>query len=894
MNRLVRLLQGNMVSEIRSRLRALFRRDSVESELHDELRFHFDQQVEKLVQAGVPADEARRRARLLFGGTEQIKEECRDARGIHLLETLAQDVRYGLRILRKSPGFTVTVVLTLALGIGATTAIFSVVQGVMLLPLPYRDPDRLVIIYQSNPHAPRVSMSLPDLRDWQQSAHSFEWITGERWYEFNLTNPGWPERVSGYETSAGFFAMLGVHPLLGRVISAEEDRPGAAPVALISEAEWKNRFGGSADVLGKSLTLSGVAYTIIGVLPSTFRLASPVDVYIPLGQGDPLYNNRRYPGVLCLARLKPGVSIAQAQQEMTAIQQHLNQLYPGTDQGLGTDVVPLKPAIVGDISATLLLMLGAVAAVLLIACANIANLLLARSATRMREFMIRCALGAAHSRNVRQLLTESILLSIAGGAFGLIFAKLGIKAVLALLAGNLLRAENVTLNGTVLLFALGISLLVGILFGLAPAFKSLTSDLHGGLKQGGRGSTSAHHRTQSALVISQMAVTLVLLAGAALLLRTIRDLWQIDPGFETRNLITFKVGFAKAAGHNVAETRGAYQNVIQSIRSIPGVESADASNVLPLSQFNNFAPFWLGTHETTPVAEAPRMLMYWTGPDYIQAMKIPLLQGRYLTEQDNASSQRVTVIDSVMAQSYFPGKNPIGESITVNLWGDARIIGVVGHIRHSGLGDPIALAQAQAYAPLNQLSDPAVDGVYGGLTIIMRTPLEISSIMPQIEAAVAGRNGGQPVYEVRSMREMIADSLTPQRFPMILLSTFAGFALLLAGLGTYAVISYSTIQRTAEIGIRLALGAERRTVFQMVLREGMRLALFGVCIGAVAVLVLARMLSSFSHLLYGVRAGDPLTLVGVSIVLVGATLFACYLPARRAMSTDPIIALRHE
>jgi predicted permease len=894
LNRLLRLLQRNMMSEIRSRLRALFRRDSVESELNDELRFHFDQQVEKLTQAGVPADEARRRARLLFGGTEQIKEECREARGIHLLETLAQDVRYGARMLRKSPGFTVTVILTLALGIGATTAIFSVVQGVMLAPLPYRDPDRLVLIWQSNPHAPHVSMSLPDLRDWQRSAHSFEWITGERWYQFNLTNPGRPEHVSGYEISSEFFQMLGVHPLLGREISAEEDQPGGAPVALISEGEWKNRFGGSADVLGRSLTLSGRAYTIIGVLPSTFRLASDVDVYIPLGQGDPLYNDRRFPGVLCLARLKPGVSIAQAQKEMTAIQQHLNQLYPGTDQGLGTDVVALKPAIVGDISATLLLMLGAVAAVLLIACANIANLLLARSATRMREFTIRSALGAAHSRIVRQLLTESILLSITGGAVGLLFAKLGVRAVLALLGEHLLRTGNITLNGTVLLFTLGISLLVGILFGLAPAFKGLTSDLHAGLKQGARGSTSAHHRTQGVLVISQMAVTLVLLAGATLLLRTIRDLWQTDPGFETQNLITFRVGLSNAASHNVAQTRVAYENVIQSIRNIPGVESADASNVLPLSQFNNFAPFWLGTHETTPVAEAPRMLMYWTGPDYIQAMKIPLLQGRYFTEQDNSNSQRVAVIDGMMAQSYFPGKNPIGESITVNLWGDARIIGVVGHIRHSGLGDPVALTQAQAYAPLNQLLDAAVPGVYGGLTIIVRTPLEISSIMPQIEAAVAGRNGGQPVYEVRSMHEMVADSLTPQRFPMILLSTFAGFALLLAGLGTYAAISYSTIQRTAEIGIRMALGAERRTVFQMVLREGMRLALFGVGIGAAAALVLARVLSSFSHLLYGVRAGDPLTLLGASIVLVGATLFACYLPARRAMSTDPIIALRHE
>jgi predicted permease len=810
------------------------------------------------------------------------------------MSVLWQDLLYTLRSLRKAPGFTFVVILTLALGIGATTAMFSVVQGVMLAPLPYREPDKLVLIWQSNPHAPHVSLSLPDLREWQRNARSFDALSGLRWYEFNVTSPGTPEHVNGNQISSGFFQMLGVHPLLGREFSPQEDQPGGAPVAMISDREWKDRFGQRADVLGQSVTISGAAYTIIGVLPPTFRFVADADVYIPLGQGDPLFNNRRYPGVLCLARLKPGVSIAKAQTEMTALQQNLDRLYPGTDQGLGTDVVPLKPAIVGDISATLLLMLGAVASVLLIACANVANLLLARSATRTREFTIRSALGASHSRLVRQLLTESILLSITAGVVGLAFAKLGVKAVLTMLAGNLRRNESVSLNGTVLLFALGISLAVGILFGLAPAFKSLTPDLQRSLKQGARGSTSAHHRTQNALVIGQIALTLVLLAGAILLFRTIRDLWQTGPGFEAQNLITFKVGVSTSATRTTTQIRSAYQNLIQNVRSIPGVESADATNVVPLTQFNNFAPFWIGTQESTPVAEAPRLLMYWTGPEYINAMKIPLLQGRYFTEQDSSSSEQVTVIDSVLAQTYFPGKNPIGESINVNLWGAARIIGVVGHIRHSGLGDPVALTQAQAYAPLNQFPEAGVRSVYPGLTIIVRTPLAISAIMPQIEAAVSGRNGGQPVYEIRNMREIVADSLTAQRFPMILLSAFAGFALLLASLGTYAVISYSTTQRTPEIGIRMALGAEKGSVFQMVLRQGIRLALLGIALGAAATFVLGRMLSSFSHLLYGVRAGDPVTLAVVSIVLVSTSLFACYIPARRATRVDPMIALRNE
>jgi len=807
---------------------------------------------------------------------------------------LRQDLLYTLRSLRKAPGFTLVVILTLALGIGATTAMFSVVQGVMLAPLPYREPDKLVLIWQSNPHAPHVSLSLPDLREWQHNAHSFDAVSGLRWYQVNLTAPGRPEHVNGNQISSGFFQMLGVQPLLGREFSAQEDQPGGSPVAMISDREWKNRFGQSADVLGKPVTLSGVAYTIIGVLPPTFRFAADADVFIPLGQGDPLFNDRRFPGVLCLARLKSGVSIAKAQTEMTTLQQNLDQLYPVTDQGLGTDVVPLKPALVGDISATLLLMLGAVASVLLIACANVANLLLARSAMRTREFTIRSALGASQSRLVRQLLTESVLLSLAGGAVGLAFAKMGVRAVLAMLGENLLRSESVSLNGTVLLFALGISLAVGVLFGLAPAFKTLTSDLQRALKQGARGSTGAHHRTQSALVVGQMALTLVLLTGATLLFRTIRDLWQTSPGFEAQNLITFKVGLSTSASRTAAQIRGSYQNLIQDVRSIPGVVSADATNDLPLSQLNNFAPFWVGTHETTPVAEAPRLLLYWTGPEYMNAMKIPLIQGRYFTEQDSTSSERVTVVDSVLAQKYFPGKNPIGESITINLWGDARIIGVVGHIRHSGLGDPAALTQAQAYASLNQLPDTGVRSFYPALTIIVRSPLDIASIIPQIETAVSARNSGQPVYEIRSMREIIADSLTPQRFPMILLSAFAGFALLLASLGTYAVISYSTAQRIPEIGIRMALGAERSTVFHMVLKQGIRLALFGVGIGAAAALVLARILSSFSHLLYGVRAGDPMTLAVVSVVLVSTALFACYLPARRATRVDPMIALRHE
>jgi predicted permease len=495
---------------------------------------------------------------------------------------------------------------------------------------------------------------------------------------------------------------------------------------------------------------------------------------------------------------------------------------------------------------------------------------------------------------VRQLLTESILLSLAGGVVGLLFAKLGTRAIVATVAGNLPRTENIGLNGAVLIFALGISVAVGILFGLAPAFKTMSSDLNSALKEGTRGTTGGRHRMQNILVIGQMALSLVLLAGATLLFRTIRDLWNANPGFTPQNVLTFKIGSSASSVTTADQIRGSYRNLIQRIRSIPGVETADSANVIPLNQLNDFAPFWPGTHETTPVAEAPRLLMYWTGPEYISAMKIPLLQGRYFTEQDSTNAEHVIVVDSVLAAKYFPGKNPIGEIVTVNLWGAARIIGVVGHIRHSGLGDPVALTQVQAYAPLAQLPEKSVRSVYPGLTFIVRTPLDEASILPQIEAAVSGQTGGQPIYEVHTMREIIADSMTSQRFPMVLLSIFAVFALMLASLGTYSVISYSTVQRTPEIGIRMALGAERRSVFQLVLRQGMRLAIIGVIIGGVAALVLARILSSFSQLLYGVHARDPVTLGGVSLLLVGASLLASYLPARRATRTDPMIALRCE
>ena len=829
-----------------------------------------------------------------FGGYERYKEECRESLGAHFFETLLQDVRFGWRTLRKSPGFAAVAVLTLALGIGATTGIFSVVQGVVLAPLPYRDPDRLVIIFQKNQNAQHLSISLPDFEEWRRGARWFEQMAGFRYAQFDLTAPGEPERVTSFEISSGFFHTLGAKLRLGREFSPQEDQAGGAPVAIISDRLWTKVFARSSRALGQSVTLNGVPRTIVGILPPGFHLWSDIDIYIPLSQGNPMFNDRRFPGIICLARLKPGAHIAEAQSTMSMIQRQLDQSYPTTDRGFGADVEPLKPLIVGDVSDTLFLLLGAVAVLLLIACANIAGLLLSRSMARTREFAIRSALGGSRLRLVRQLLTECVLLSVTGGMLGLAVARGVVELVLALLANDLPRSANIGLNGPVLLFTFGISVLAGILFGVAPALRSFRRDLQISLRQGTPGSGKAHHRAQETLVIGQMALTLVLLAAAGLLLRTIRELSDVNPGFNAANLISFKVGLPPSAAESPSDARTASRELIESIRHVPGVQSAEVTNLLPLQQLNNFAPFWIGTHPDTPLAEAPRLMMYWTGPDYLASMKIPLLEGRFLTEQDNANSQRVAVIDSVLAHTYFPNRSPLGQAITINLWGDARIVGVVGHVRHASLGDSAGHEAPQIYASLAQLPDQAVPVFYRELTVIVRTPVRLSTVLPAIRKAVSATAGGQPVYDSQSMREVVAASMNAQRCPMILLGAFAGLALLLASVGLYGVISYSISQRVREIGIRMALGAERAGIFQMVIRQGIQLAAAGVVMGVAAGLFLARVVSSFSHLLYEVRANDPATFLCVSLVLVAVAVLACWLPARRAMRVDPMIALRCE
>jgi len=816
--------------------------------------------------------------------------------------TLIQDLRFGLRMLCKSPGFTAVAVLTLALGIGANTAMFSVMQGVVLAPLQYVSSDRLVMVWENNPRFPRTWVSYPNFRDWQRSARSFQQMAAFRQEGVDFAGPGTPEHLNGKEISSGLFSTLGTELTLGREFSPEEDRFGGNPVAIITNRLWRNRFEGSPKALGKSLTLGGVDYTIIGVTPfGVTALGSPLeddaDVYTPLGQSDPLILNDRaaHNGIYALARLAPGVTLAQAQAEISTIQNGLDHLYPDANRDLGIYIEPLKQFVVGDAGKMLLLLSGAVGLVLLIACANVANLLFARAAARVREFAVRSALGANRARLVRQLLTESVLLSLLGAGLGLLFAILGVKSVPAAVSENLPRSENIAVNGFVLLLTLCASIAVGILFGLAPALKSWNSDPQASLKEGGRGSTVAHHRTQSILVIVQMALTLVLLVGAGLLFRTLRHLSDVNPGFDIQHIMTFKVGVSHSLTKTAPSTRTAYQQLIERIRQIPGVQGADFTGSVPLNG-GWIMPFWIGSQKPASLQGAPRLVMFLTGPDYLRTMGIPLLRGRFFSPEDTTSSPCVMVIDSVLAGIYFPDSDPLGQTLSAGFSpvGPCRIVGMVGHVKQWALNDSSTDIQTQAYFPLYQDPDQWVPLNYPNMTIVVRTPLDVASVMPAIKSAVYGAGSDQPIFNVETMQQIVSESMSSQRFPMILLGAFAALALLLASVGIYGVISYSVAQRIHEIGIRMALGAHKRDVFRMVVGQGLALALAGLAIGVVAALILTRVLSSFSLLLYGVGASDPVTFITVSVMLLFVTVVACYIPTRRAMRVDAMVALRYE
>jgi predicted permease len=820
------------------------------------------------------------------------------------MSNLFQDIRFGLRSLWRQPGFTIVAVCSLALGIGANTAIFSVVNGVLLNPLPYPQPEQLVTFHQSKPNFDTGAIPYPNFLDLKKDNQTFASMAIVRSTGFSLIGAGEAERVTGRYVSADVFTVLGVKPVLGRTFAPGEDQPGVGPVVLISQDLWQRKFGSSPDVIQKGITLDDKSYAVIGVIPASLTVLRS-DVYVPIGQWTtPALKNRGFAlGLHGIGRLKPGVTVEQGQADLNRVMQALAIAYPDTNKNNGSKVISLKETQVGGIRPILWLLLGAVAFVLLIACVNVSNLLLARSTGRTREFAIRSALGASRKRLLCQSLTESTLLALVGGGLGLVIAGWGSQLALKVLPTALPRAEEIRLDGRVLLFTFAIALLTGILAGVAPALKISHGRVSDSLKEGGRGSSGGRVRAQGIFVAVEMALALVLLICAGLMIRSLAALWNVDPGFRADNVTTFALNLAPSMRNaEPAAVRAALRELSDKLKSTSGVSAASMSvGAAPLQSEDDLF-FWIdGQPKPGGQSEMNMTLYYQVEPDYLTAMGIPLKQGRFFTAQDDERSQPVAVIDEVFAQKYFAGEDPIGKRL--HLEGSdyvPQIVGVIGHVKQWSIdaaNDQQSL-QVQLYLPFRALSD---DNLPNGVGVVVRAA-------GAADAGGASGNGGPPVLSsirqvvqtqssqnavsgAQTMNEVIATSLAQQRFSMILLGAFAVVALSLASLGIYGVISYLVGQRTHEIGIRLALGAQQRDVLRLVLSHGMKMALGGVALGLVIALGLTRLLST---MLYGVSATDPTTFAAITFLLITVALLACLVPAWRATQVDPLVALRDE
>jgi len=812
-----------------------------------------------------------------------------------MIAGIYQDVRYAMRMLGKHPGFTAVVVLTLALGIGANAALFSVVNGVLLNPLPFPQPEQLVALNQRKPNVAAGSISYPNFLDWQKENQTFSAMAISRESSFALVGTGEAERVRGRRCSVNLFSVLGVKPALGRDFAPGEDEPGAGPVVMISAGLWQRRFGGAPDVAGKSLTVDDKSYTIVGVLPASFTLYRDTDVYVPMGQwgNSGLQNRGAGLGLRGIGRLKPGVTLAQAQADLDGVMGRLAEVYPETNRGNGAALIPLKELLIGDVRPILWMLLGAVGFVLLIACVNVSNLLLARATGRTREFAIRSALGAGQWRLLRQSLTESILLALAGGGLGLLLAALGTRAALNVLPTGLPRADEVGLDARVLIFTAAVSLLTGVLAGLAPALKTRQWRLSETLKESGRGAGGGRHRAQGVLVAVEVSLALVLLIGAGLMIRTLSALWDVDPGFRSDNVLTFGLSFPPSMRTASADAkRASLRDLSDRLNSMPGVKAASFLTGASPMQGQESVFFWLdGQPKPASTSEMNQALVYRVEPGYLTAMGIPLKQGRFFTGQDEVQTQPIVVIDEVCARQYFPSADPLGKRINLgDNRGPSEIVGVVGHVMQSGLdSDDRQLLRAQLYLPFRQF------GWNSEVGVVVRAEGVAGKAEPallnSIRRVVQNQHSQNVVYNAQTMNEVIADSLSRRRFAMILLNAFAVVALVLSGIGLYGVISYLVGQHTQEIGIRLALGAQRKDVLLLVLSQGMKMTLGGVALGLLASLGLTRLLTK---MVYGVSTTDPATFAVIAALLILVALLACLIPARRATKVDPLVALRYE
>ncbi|HYO98620.1 MAG TPA: ABC transporter permease [Pyrinomonadaceae bacterium] len=810
--------------------------------------------------------------------------------------TILQDLRYGFRMLLKSPAYTFVAVLALALGIGANSAIFSVVNAVLLRPLPFTEPERLVILWEKS-ETQDTSVAYPNFLDWRDENKTFEQITAYRRDSFNLTGAGEPERLAGRLVTGNFFATLGVRPFAGRDFVAGDDQPSSAPTVMLGHGFWQRRFGGDLSVINRQLTLNDKSYTVVGITPADFRFGSDTDIYVPIGLSVaevPFYKERgSHPGLWVAARLKPGATIEQARAELDTIMARLGQQYPETNKGRRVHIESLYENTVREVRPALLVLLGAVAFVLLIACANVANLLLARSAARQKEIAIRTALGAGRWRIMRQLLTESLLLAVMGGLVGLLLALWGTDLLIAAAPDDVPRLADARVDLRVLGFTLGVAVLTGLVFGLAPAVQASKTDLNESLKETERGSTGSRQNLRGALVVAEVALALVLLIGAGLMVKSLWQLQQVETGFDPNRVLALQLSL-KGDKAEPAKVQNFLAQVEGRVKSLPGVEAVAFTNGLP---FAGAAEQSFGIAGQPPDASGDTSpypaVRYTTSPGYLQALGIKLRRGRYFTPHDRADSTPVVVIDETLAQKYFPNQDPLGQRLQFGQPGAPpyEIVGVVGHVKHYGLDGEVPV-EPQFYLALDQVSPQSMSNVAGGISVVVRTRgEEPQQLAGAVRAQLLAIAPDQPVFGVRTMKEIVGDSIGSRRFSMVLLLAFASVALVLAAVGIYGVMAYSVTQRTHEIGIRMALGAQADDVLRMVLRQGLLLILTGIAAGLFAAFALTRVLAG---LLYGVSATDPLTFACISLLLVLVALVACYLPARRATKVDPMVALRYE
>lgn len=874
-----------MFSRIGSLLRNTLRKGQVDRELGEEVGSYVELLTEKKMKEGMNERDARRAAMVEVGGVEQVKEEVRAGRTGFAIETFFQDVRYGLRSLRKKPGFTLTAVIALALGIGANSAIFSVINGVLLRSLAYRDAGSIVMVWERNFQRSRSqnSVSPANFLDWQKQSTSFEQIAASWDTRINLISGGEPEEIQVQRVSGDFFAVLGVPSRLGRSFTRDEDVPGANLVVILSHELWQTRFGGNPAIVGQSITASGRTFTVLGVMPPGFHfLNSQVKAWIPLAL-DPANDWRKQGRYLrSVARLKSGVTMQRAQAELDGIARQLEQDYPDYNKGWGVNLVPMHEQIVGDIRPVLLVLLAAVAFVLLIACANVANLLLSRAASRQKELALRAALGAGRTRLIRQMLTESMLLAMMGGALGVLLAYWGIQLLLAFAPDNIPRLTEITIDPRVLGFTLAVSLLTGLIFGLVPALQSSRPDLSDALKEGARGSSGGSRVVRNVFVVAEMALSLVLLVGAGLMLRSFFELHQVKTGFETDNVLTMRVQLPTAKYPQPAQRAEFFKRAQERLAALPGVKSVGAISYLPLTGLASSTVFNLASQPELPPSESPGTEVRIITPGYFSAMGIPLLKGRSFDERDGADS-RVLVINETLARKFFPGQDPIGQRLIIN-WEPKvadEIVGVVGDVKETALAEE----------PNPAIYWPHPREPYQFLNFVLRAAIDPAPLTAAAVKEIHALDPDQPVADIRTLNQVVAKSIARPRFNALLLAIFAGVALVLASVGIYGVMNYSATQRTQEIGIRMAIGAKPGDILRLVVGHGMKLTLAGIVIGVIASLALTRVMA---NLLFGITATDLPTFVAVAAVLTIVALVANYIPARRATRLNPVIALRYE